>query len=177
MKRILISLIGKPGSGKTTAGKALEKTLGAQYISYSDILKAVNPNPGPTGFSIEDRKRANELVKEKSSEYGVTIISWNPQPKIGFWFLNEITSFFDHVFVINFCINDDIALERLIRRNRDVLKHDGTSDNERLLKFNTTQLPLIEEQRRSTPIIDICVDDLTVDELALKIISIVEISV
>lgn len=42
MAKVVLSLVGKQGSGKSTLGKKLARYLGTQHVETSDIVKALN---------------------------------------------------------------------------------------------------------------------------------------
>ncbi len=67
---------------------------------------------------------------------------------------------------------DELVMERLTLRNRDVLVHDGASQKERLEKFNENVIPLINEilnQLGTT----IQVEGKTKEQVAGEVISVV----
>lgn len=168
-----IWIIGKPGSGKTTVGDYLAETGDTIHLSYGELLKKVQPTPSAEGYTIEDREKVNEIILEASKNYFVTVVDGNPYSKLGFGFLDQIKTGFDTVHTFHLVIDDAVALLRLKNRNREVLVHDGGSQEERIQNFNTKLLPLIEEYKRDGIVNEIAVGELSskeVSELILKII-------
>lgn len=142
MKTGLVWLIGKPGSGKTTVGEYIaEQNDGIEYYSFSSLLKKFQENIGPEGFFQETREKAYDLLREISNTK-LVIVSGNPYTKATFLDMKRITERLDVVYLD---APDELVMERLTLRNRDVLVHDGASQKERLEKFNENVIPLINE--------------------------------
>ena len=169
--KTLIGLVGKPGSGKTTVGNLLAHYYGFHYESYGQLLKEVQPKPGAGGYSIADREKANEFILALRTKYPGIIISFNPQPGIKFWLLEQIGSMFDHVALFHLLVSDETAHERLMSRDRAVLSHEGTTQLDRLTHFSTKQLPIIREFQTSLRIKELVVDNRSKEEVLAAITS------
>ncbi len=159
-------IIGKPGSGKTTVGDYLGEASDTIHLSYGELLKNVQLNPSAEGYSMEDRQKANEIILEASKKHSVIVVDGNPYSKIGFGFLNQIKAGFDTIHIVHLLLDDTDALFRLNNRNREVLAHDGSSQEERIRNFNTKLLPLIEEYKRDKVISEIAVGGLSPQEVS-----------
>ncbi len=166
---VLIGLIGKPGSGKTTVGQMLAEQLGFQYVSYGQLLKVVQSNPGVGGYSIADREKVNEYILELRTKYPGIVISFNPPPDIKFWLLEQIGSAFDHVALFYLQVSDATAHERLINRDREVLNHEGATQLDRLTYFSTKQLPIIREFQTILRIKELVVDNKSKEKVLASI--------
>lgn len=172
--KIFVWIIGKPGSGKTTVGDLLAKSeTGVVHFSYGQLLKKVQPAPSTEGYTMEDREKVNKIILEASKNYSGIVVDGNPYSKVGFGFLDQIKIGFDVVSIVHLIIDDAEALARLNNRNREVLAHDGSSQEERIRNFNTKLLPLIEEYKGDGIVNEIAVDGLSsqeASEIILKLI-------
>ncbi len=166
---VLIGLIGKPGSGKTTAGQMLANQYGFCYESYGQLLKQVQPKPKAGGYSITDREKVNEYILELRTKYPGIVISFNPPPNIKFWLLEQIGNAFDRVELFYLLIDDTTAHERLISRDREVLHHEGATQLDRLTYFSTKQLPIIREFQTNLRIKELTVDAMSKEEVLAAI--------
>lgn len=139
---MLVWLIGKPGTGKTTVGKLVEQVKpGRVYYSFSDLLKKFQPDINKDGFTQDTRDEVYSFLS-KESKIKTVIVSGNPYTKNSF---NEMNKINQGVIVFNFEISDNEAVKRLMLRGREVFKHDGNSEKERLDGFNKKVLPEIEK--------------------------------
>jgi len=168
MKR-LVWLIGKPGSGKTTVGELISQEQDIVHFSYGQLLKQVQPNPGMDGYSLEDREKVNQILIEASRANEIVFVDGNPYSQLGFGFLKQIEKDFDEIITIELLIDDTEALARLNERNREVVAHDGNSQQERLDAFNNKLKPLIDRNRDLHGIKNIDVNSLTPDEVSKEI--------
>lgn len=139
---MLVWLIGKPGTGKTTVGKLVESARsGTVYYSFSDLLKKFQPGINKDGFTQDTRDKVYSFLS-KESKLKTVIVSGNPYTKNTF---NEMNKIDQGIIVFNFEISDNEAIKRLMLRGREVFKHDGNSEKERLDGFNKNVLPEIEK--------------------------------
>lgn len=142
MKTGLVWLIGKPGSGKTTVGEYLSLSHDhIEYYSFSALLKQFQKEVGEDGFHQETRDKVYTLLADLSARK-LVIVSGNPYTPTSFGDMKKLTSLFR---VIHFSAPDTLVLERLNERGRVVFVHDGSSQEERLKKFNDNVQPLIDE--------------------------------
>jgi len=168
--KTFVWLIGKPGSGKTTVGNFLAQSDGIVHFSSSALLKEVQPNPGPEGYSMEDRKKVLEVYFKARDQYDVIIVDGNPYSEMGLHIIDLIAPYFDATHIIHLTIDDDKALARLTERDREVLAHDGTTEEDRLKRFNIKLLPLIEAYKQYEKVIEIDVGDSNSEAVAQKIL-------
>lgn len=167
--KTLIGLIGKPGSGKTTVGQMLADQYGFKYVSYGQLLKDIQPKPSAAGYSIVDRERANAYLLELLQSYPGLVVSFNPQPGIKFWLLEQIGGTFNHVALFHLLVSDAMAHERLMNRDRAVLSHEGTTQLDRLAHFSTKQLPIIQEFQTTLHIKELVVDNKSKEDVLATI--------
>ncbi len=166
--KTLVWIIGKPGSGKTTIGQSISKSMNeAIHFSYGQILQEVRPNLSVKGYTIEDRKKADLIILKASNNYQVIIVD----SQVGFGLIERIKDFFDEVKVIYLCLEDSEALLRLKLRDRKILVHEGSTHEDRIKSFNEKQLPLIKKYRESFDIKEIGVNsDDSIDDIVHKVL-------
>lgn len=169
MKTGLVWLIGKPGSGKTTVGGHLAYLYEyIEYYSFSTLLKEFQKEVGDEGFHQETRDKVYSLLAELSGRK-LVIVSGNPYTSRSFNDMKKLTLSFS---VIHFSAPDHLVLERLNARGREVFIHDGSSQEERLKKFNNNVQPLIDEVLKEIGT-TIKVEGKTKEDLADEVISLV----
>lgn len=75
-KKHIITIAGKPGSGKSTASKALAEQLGYEHFSSGDLFRAIGRERGidvtQTNRAAEDDKEIDRLVDERLARIGET---------------------------------------------------------------------------------------------------------
>ena len=75
-KKHIITIAGKPGSGKSTASKAIAQTLGFQHFSSGDFFRAIGKERGidvfQTNLVAEAEVNIDHLVDEKLRNLGST---------------------------------------------------------------------------------------------------------
>lgn len=73
-KKHIITIAGKPGSGKSTASKAVATTLGYKHFSSGDFFRAVGKERGidvfQTNLVAEQEKEIDFLVDQKLRDLG-----------------------------------------------------------------------------------------------------------
>ena len=73
-KKHIITIAGKPGSGKSTASKGVAKRLEFQHFSSGDFFRAIGKERGidvfQTNLIAEQEKEIDYLVDEKLRELG-----------------------------------------------------------------------------------------------------------
>lgn len=171
--KTLVWIIGKPGSGKSTIGHSLASLNGIAHLSYGELLKETRPNPSDLGYSMEDRRKVNQIILAKSQNYSVTVVDGNPYSKLGFGFVNQMEKAFNKIHIILLSLADNEALVRLNQRNREVLIHDGATQKDRLKNFNKNVQPLIDGYRKNHLIIEIDVTKMTLDEIRKKVVEVI----
>lgn len=72
-----VSLIGMPGSGKSTVGRALSRALGKTYVDLDDVIEQVVKMPIPDIFAQRGekvfRKYEADAVRECAKQHGQVI--------------------------------------------------------------------------------------------------------
>lgn len=75
-KKHIITISGKPGSGKSTTSKRLSATLGFQHFSSGDLFRAIGKERGidvlATNLIAEQEKEIDYLVDQKLRDLGTT---------------------------------------------------------------------------------------------------------
>ncbi len=113
--KVLVWLIGKPGAGKTTVGEMIERKIaGAKHFSFGQLLREIEPDPSPQGYSDESRKQVRERIIGASASHPLVIVDSNPYIR-GFFFVDLMRSHFDVVKVFQLVVADDVAHARLER--------------------------------------------------------------
>lgn len=73
-KKHIITIAGKPGSGKSTTSKGLANTLGYSHFSSGDLFRAIGQERGidvlNTNLVAETEKDIDELVDQKLRDLG-----------------------------------------------------------------------------------------------------------
>lgn len=73
-KKHIITIAGKPGSGKSTTSKAIAKALGYEHFSSGDFFRAIGKERGIDVFEInlvaEEEKEIDFLVDQKLRDLG-----------------------------------------------------------------------------------------------------------
>ena len=73
-KKHIITIAGKPGSGKSTASKGVAKTLKYDHFSSGDLFRAIGKERGIDVFQInlvaEQEQEIDELVDQKLRDLG-----------------------------------------------------------------------------------------------------------
>lgn len=73
-KKRIITIAGRPGSGKSTASKALAEQLGYEHFSSGDLFRAVGKERGidvnQTNTAAEQEKEIDYLVDERLRQIG-----------------------------------------------------------------------------------------------------------
>ncbi len=75
-KKRIITIAGRPGSGKSTASHALAEQLGYEHFSSGDLFRAIGRERGidvtQTNRAAEDDAEIDRLVDERLAEIGKT---------------------------------------------------------------------------------------------------------
>jgi cytidylate kinase len=75
-KKKIITIAGRPGSGKSTTSKAVAKLLGYEHFSSGDLFRAIGRERGldvyDTNLAAEQEQLIDQLVDQKLQEIGTT---------------------------------------------------------------------------------------------------------
>lgn len=75
-KKRIITIAGRPGSGKSTASKAIAEQLGYEHFSSGDFFRAIGRERGidvtQTNRAAESDEEIDRLVDERQAEIGRT---------------------------------------------------------------------------------------------------------
>lgn len=75
-KKRIITIAGRPGSGKSTAAKAVASELGYEHFSSGDLFRALGKERGvdvhQTNIAAEKDKQLDHLVDQKLRDIGAT---------------------------------------------------------------------------------------------------------
>lgn len=75
-KKRIITIAGRPGSGKSTASKAIAEQLGYEHFSSGDFFRAIGRERGidvtQTNQAAENDAEIDRLVDERQTEIGKT---------------------------------------------------------------------------------------------------------
>lgn len=164
--KTLIRLIGKPGSGKTTTGDLLQDRIpNSLHFSFGELLKQIQQTPPREGYTLDDRQRVNDFLKEKSKDIDVFIVDGNPYPPTNFDRRKQLDSLFDSVYDVNLLCSDETALARLESRGRELLTVEGEKPEDRITKFNTLVVPEIGKTKEIFNVLDLNTEMLTQEEM------------
>lgn len=76
VKKHIITIAGRPGSGKSTTSKAIAKELGYEHFSSGDLFRAIGKERGfdvhDTNLLAEKEKEIDELVDQRLRDIGAT---------------------------------------------------------------------------------------------------------
>lgn len=167
--KTLIWLVGKPGCGKTTVANILANLDGAKLFSYGKLLQQVKSDPGPGGFSNEDREKVNEIIASTAQINQTIIVDGNPYAKAGLEVLSLLKDQFDEIRIVHLCIADEIALARLEERCFPI--KDDARQQARIDFFNRKLLPLIEAYGTQQRVYALNVEKISPSMVAAKIMS------
>lgn len=76
MKKHIITIAGRPGSGKSTTSKAIAEQLGYEHFSSGDLFRAIGRERGfdvhDTNVLAEKEKEIDELVDQRLRDIGAS---------------------------------------------------------------------------------------------------------
>ncbi|MNY85641.1 Deoxyuridine 5'-triphosphate nucleotidohydrolase [compost metagenome] len=142
-KKRIISLIGRPGCGKTTLGTDAAALLGMTYISSGDIAREVTKdnrlNRGELGPEESVRVEVAKAIREVQTD---VILDGMPRHVDQlYWFVEEFKDF--EIRFVHVDVPHNICLERLAARQRD--EGDGwQSVHRRLESYNHQTKPILD---------------------------------
>jgi adenylate kinase family enzyme len=165
--KVLVCLVGKPGSGKTAVANCLGVLEGAKIFHYGKLLKQVQPFPGTGGYTVADRSRVNEIIADAALLNLLVIVDGNPYSKQGLDFLWGSREKFDHTIVVHLTVSDEVALRRLEERGFPI--HDVSVQRSRIERFNQKLLPLIVAYAKEHGVLTIDTTNLPPGVIAAKI--------
>lgn len=112
---MIISISGRPGSGKSTIGKMLAKKLGYDYISVGDLRGEIASEKGMTIDELNElgleQSWTDKEVDKKTEELGKTKDNLVVDGRMAWYFIpDSIKVFFD--------VDLNIAAERIFKNQR-----------------------------------------------------------
>lgn len=116
MKKRVIALMGRAGSGKSTLGKRIAEELGYKYLSTGDLARTL-PDldwQAKGQFAPEDQIRAMVTQAIAGATEPVIILDGMPRMRDQVYFLMDL---YDVSFVC-MVIDEDVARARLVKRQR-----------------------------------------------------------
>lgn len=76
MKKHIITIAGRPGSGKSTTSKAIAEQLGYEHFSSGDLFRAIGKERGfdvhDTNVLAEKEKEIDQLVDQRLRDIGAS---------------------------------------------------------------------------------------------------------
>jgi cytidylate kinase len=128
-KKHIITIAGRPGSGKSTASKALAAQLGYEHFSSGDLFRAIGRERGidvfETNLAAEKEREIDDLVDQRLRDIGkeqeeVTIdsrLAWH-------WIPNS--------FKVFLSLDLEIAAKRILKdMDEHRMKHEHIPDDPR----------------------------------------------
>lgn len=147
-------LVGPPGAGKGTQATVLSEKLGVPHISTGDLFRAHISNQTELGREVQEYLDSGELVPDAVTNEMVRERLAQPDAKDGFLLdgfprnvaqagvLGEILAREEHKIdnVLEFRIDEDIVVERLLARGRTDDKEDVIRHRQQLYRSETAPL-------------------------------------
>lgn len=147
-------LVGPPGAGKGTQATVLSEKLGVPHISTGDLFRAHISNQTELGREVQEYLDSGELVPDAVTNEMVRERLSQPDAVDGFLLdgfprnvaqagvLGEILAQNEHKIdnVLEFRIDEDIVVERLLARGRTDDKEDVIRHRQQLYRSETAPL-------------------------------------
>jgi adenylate kinase len=157
-----IILIGIQGSGKSTQGNLLSKSLGVPYLSTGHIFRQLAREKTPLGREIKLVMNAGFLISDKKTLTIVTDYLARPEYENGYILdgfprtLNQVENFKNGIdLAVYLKISDKEALWRISGRTE--VREDETlmAIRKRIASFHKFTDPVIEHYRQKGILIEI----------------------
>ncbi len=131
---MIITITGKPCSGKGTVSKEFCKKYGFEYVCTGDMFRAMAKEMGYDNILTfqkehKDIKKVDKLIDDKIEEIGKTSLDKNIviDSRLAWNFIpNSFKVFID--------VNESEAAKRLLEANRDTEKISTITEAKRVLK-------------------------------------------
>ncbi|MFD9740963.1 adenylate kinase [Umezawaea sp. NPDC059074] len=173
-------LVGPPGAGKGTQATVLSEKLGVPHISTGDLFRAHISNQTELGREVQEYLDSGELVPDAVTNEMVRERLSQPDAVDGFLLdgfprnvaqagvLGEILAQNEHKIdnVLEFRIDEDIVVERLLARGRTDDKEDVIRHRQQLYRSETA--PLLDYYGAIVVSIDAVGDVHEIGERALR---------
>lgn len=158
--RIIVSVVGRPGCGKTTLEQYLAPLLGSEKISIGDTLRRERAQKTPRGLKYEEKARRGELASDAiANEIFVddfnqldavqaVVLDGYPRTERQALFLDEFcrTRRLDcKILLIHLVVSERVAQERVLKRALKEHRVDDTPQafEQRLLDYETLTRPML----------------------------------
>ncbi|MEU4739926.1 adenylate kinase [Actinosynnema sp. NPDC023658] len=147
-------LVGPPGAGKGTQAKTLSRELGVPHISTGDLFRAHISEQTDLGKEVQEYLDSGELVPDEVTNEMVRVRLAQPDATGGFLLdgfprntaqagvLGEMLTADGHVLdaVLEFRIDEDVVVERLLARGRTDDKEDVIRHRQQVYRTETAPL-------------------------------------
>ncbi|GLZ30505.1 adenylate kinase [Lentzea sp. NBRC 105346] len=173
-------LVGPPGAGKGTQAEVLSKKLGVPHISTGDLFRSHISQQTELGREVQDILDAGALVPDSITNEMVRERLAEPDAKDGFLLdgfprnvtqanvLGEILATDGHGLdaVLEFRVDEDVVVERLLARGRTDDKEDVIRHRQQVYRNETA--PLLDYYADKVITIDAVGEIEEISERALK---------
>jgi adenylate kinase len=177
---VRLVLVGPPGAGKGTQATVLSEKLGVPHISTGDLFRAHISNQTELGREVQEYLDSGELVPDAVTNEMVRDRLAQPDAVEGFLLdgfprnvaqagvLGEILARDEQKLdnVLEFQVDEDIVVERLLARGRTDDKEDVIRHRQQL--YRTETAPLLDYYGPIVVSIDAVGDVNEVSERALR---------
>ena len=147
-------LVGPPGAGKGTQAKTLSRELGVPHISTGDLFRAHISEQTDLGKEVQEYLDSGELVPDEVTNEMVRVRLSQPDAATGFLLdgfprntaqagvLGEMLAAKGHKLdaVLEFRIDEDVVVERLLARGRTDDKEDVIRHRQQVYRTETAPL-------------------------------------
>lgn len=113
--RMIITISGKQGAGKTSIGKKIAKSLGYDFLSIGDLRGFIAIDYGLTIDELNDIGKTQDWVHKKADEKTIEIEKTRDNFVLEGW---AGYHFIPHSFKIFMDVDEDIGTERIFKDQR-----------------------------------------------------------
>lgn len=171
---MIITISGKPGSGKSTVGKILAKKLGYEHFSTGDFMRQMAEEQGVTILELNKIAQSDRTIDEeldaRQKHLGLENDNFVLDARLGYHFLPKSYKIFLDVDL-------DVAAKRIAMDHQESRNVEGVADlDETKAKM---QARLIEEKTRWQKIyrlnpFDVSQYDLVIDTTNISVEQVIE---